>query len=284
MLRSALTPVLTIAVLVGQPAAAQEITNAEELLDQLETADGDLVSLTARIRYTRLFALAGDRQVRDGTLSFATLDADGDGDEERVFAIRFEHLVVGNRVESELKDYVFDGSWLVERLPGDKLFSKRQIAPPGSEVDPLKIGEGPLPIPIGQKKADILQRFDAELLPAEFWSEADPGLPSPQLTEFVSADAGTYQLRLLPKAGTEDATEFTEVRLWYSRDTLLPKLAITTDFDGDESFVQLQNVRINSEAPVETEVFSVEPPPVAEGWDVQIDPWRGRVDGEGGGQ
>ena len=206
----------------GEPGAAQQqpadqkIDSADALLDALETADADLRTLTATIRYTRMFALAGDMQVRTGDLAFATDDRDMDGDTERMFSIRFNQLIVGDRVENETKDYIFDGSWLVERLPEEKLFAKRQVAAPGSDVDPLRIGEGPLPIPIGQKKSDILERFEAELV------ETDDGLESASLKEFVNAGPGTYQLRLVPRPESADAVDFTEVRLWYKRDSLLP--------------------------------------------------------------
>jgi len=254
--------------------AAPVIDSADALLDALETADAGLRTLTATIRYTRIFALAGDRQVRTGELAFATDDRDMDGDAERMFSIRFSQLIVGDRVENETKDYIFDGSWLVERLPEEKLFAKRQVAPPGSDVDPLRIGEGPLPIPIGQKKSDILERFDAEMVdPAD-------GLRSPALVDFVSAGPGTYQLRLVPKPEAADAVEFTEVRLWYKRDSLLPWLAVTQDIDGDESFVQLVDLKINNDAPVAPQLFSVEPPADAEGWDVRIEPWRGNAEND----
>ena len=78
----------------------------------------------------------------------------------------FDTLIVADRRESIGQHYAFDGQWVVEKTPADKQFTKRQVVPPGEDFDPLRIGEGPFPVPVGQRKADILDRFDAEILPA----------------------------------------------------------------------------------------------------------------------
>lgn len=236
-----------------------QITDSGSLLDALEGVD--IERLTATIRYTRIFSLAGDMQVRTGKLAFEDRGEDGSG---KRFAVRFDQLIVGQRIEDETKRFVFDGQWLVEELPAEKLFVKRQVAPPGAEFDPLKIGEGPMPIPIGQKKADILGRFDAELLaPSE-------GLEEGALVAFA-ADA--WQLRLVPK-DPEDA-DMEEVRVWYAKGSLLPVMARTIDLDGDESIVQLLNQETGGDASVEADLFDVTAPAPGAGWDVRIEPWRG---------
>jgi len=241
--------------------APGEIANADDLLFALEDADDDLRTLRATIRYTREFAIAGDVQIRDGKLMFAS-DADR---ANRRFAIEFSRLYVGDRVEDEVKHIVFNGTWFVEKIPADKQFFKRQVVPPGETFDPLKIGQGPFPIPIGQRRADILREYDAELL------EASDGLDDANL---IANAADTYQLRLTPIEELADDAEFEEVRLWYSRDTLLPRLARTVAADGDIATVMLIGVAINDEAEIDESVFSVESPPQDAGWDVDIRPWR----------
>ncbi|MEM1328932.1 MAG: hypothetical protein AAGG07_00075 [Planctomycetota bacterium] len=241
--------------------APSRFATADELLLALEDADNDLDALEAEIRYVRFFVLAGDRQLRDGRLAFERTD---DG---RRFSIRFDRLMVGPRVENEEKLYIFDGEWLVEKLPEQKLFIKRQMARPGDSFDPLKLGEGPLPLPIGQKRDDIVRRFSASL------PERTDGLEFDSLKSFTR---GCVQLRLVPLPHHEDQTEFAEIRLWYDQDTLLPRLAVTEDADGDTSTVQLLRVRTNSDAEIGAADFSVEPPAAGSGWDVQIEPWRER--------
>lgn len=248
-----LSAILAAAVIGAVPG---EFADAGELLTALE--DVRIGRLSAVVNYVRVQSLAGDTQKRTGRMAF---EDDGDG---KRFAIEFEKLIVGQRIEDETKRYVFDGEWLVEELPSEKLYQKRQVAPPGSDFDPLAIGEGPMPIPIGQKKDDILERFGAELV------APGDGLESASLIEFVG-DA--WQLRLVPKDAEDAGLE--EVRVWYERSDLRPVMARTIDLDGDEAVVQLLDVRVGEAAEIEAGVFDVTPPPVGSGWDVRIEPWRG---------
>lgn len=268
----------------GPPArAGGEIATADDLLMALETADAGLSTLTAGIRYDRTFEIAADRQVRQGQLFF---QARRQGDRaDRRFAIRFDRLIVGERVRDEVKEFIFDGEWLVEKLPGEKppLFTKRQVVPPGERFDPLRIGEGPMPIPIGQRREDILSRYTAELV------SADADLTEAELKAFVK---DSYQLKLVPRPDRPDEDEFREIRLWYRRsagvgpgaggrpETLLPRMARTINRSGDESVVQLINVQING--PIPEDVMKTTTPGPKEGWDVQIIPFRQGVREEAG--
>jgi hypothetical protein len=160
----------------------EAIDDADDLLVALETADQDIRTFTAGLRYTRTFALAGDEQIRDGALYFETVDRGGPGvPASRRFAVRFKSLQVGSRVETEPKEYIFDGEWLVEKLEKSKDFIKRQVVPPGERFDPLRIGEGPFPVPLGQRRDEVLERYEARLAPVE------EGLDVESLVKFVSA-------------------------------------------------------------------------------------------------
>jgi len=253
-----------------KPAPKMEkFQTAEALLAALETADASVRSLTADLVYDRTFALQGDRQLRKGKLYFLsapTIEQVVPARRDRKFAIRFDELYVGSRQEKETKFYIFDGIFLVEKLPEQKVFVKRQIAQPGQPFDPLKIGEGPLPIPIGQKKNEILARFNAELLPS------DAGIDDPKLKPFV---ASAQQLRLTPRPELERDSEFREIRLWYQYDkdgALLPRMAKTLNQAEDESLVQLINVKVNGAGDIPTGLFDTTTPP--DGWDVKVQPWR----------
>lgn len=247
--------------------------NADELLTALETADADLKSLTADIKYDKTDGIAGDRQERRGKLYF---EDKGDADEtagkrDRTFSIRFDELRQGDRVEKESKLYIFDGEWFTEINPKFKQVLKRQVVPPGEKFDPLRIGEGPLPLPIGQKKADIAQRFFGELLNESAGLDGMSQADRTKLLEFVK---GAYQLRLVPKPNTEEAGKFSEIRLWY-RDLgdgtgLLPRMARTvTPGDNTVSLIQMINVKTN--VPIDPNMLDqgVQGPD----WNIDIQPW-----------
>jgi hypothetical protein len=266
------------AVFMAPAAMAQEapkpvevaVTTAEDLLARLETADKDLRSLDADVLYQRVFGLEGDEQERRGKLYYVDAkSATADGTPapgSRKFAIHFKSLKMGDQpAMAQDQVLIFDGEWLVEKKPEDRQIIKRQITRAGG-FDPLKVGEGPFPLPIGQKKADILSRFDVELLPAtKDLVSNDPALQQP-LENFVK---GSYQLKLTPKPG-ERSVELAEIRLWYRPDPttgqLLPRMARTVTPQGDISLVQLANVKVNG--PVPSEAMDTRTP---EGWkqDVQ---------------
>ncbi|MEM9662458.1 MAG: hypothetical protein AAF937_09135 [Planctomycetota bacterium] len=255
-------------------AGAQPFANADELLDAIEKSDRDIGRLTAAMQYHRLFELAGDEQTRLGMLQFVNeRDADGEPANRR-FAIRFDQVTVDDRRERDGRTFVFDGEWLTERIPSDKLMLKRQVAPPGADFDPLKVGEGPLPIPLGQAKADILERYDVTM--PEPLDGIDHRVDKARLQSYITAMEAA-QLKLIPK---DEDNQFEEIRLWYRtvETGVLPCMALTINRTGDEVMVQLLDFRLNDVARIDERLFRDEAPA---DWDVEITPFRGEVGDDG---
>lgn len=307
--RTHLTAALLLAALgaAGAPALAQDqpapahqpqlAPDAGAMLDELEAAGQDLVSLRARLKYDKTSELQGDRQVRLGDLYYvsgrARADAadaqppapDGRGQK---FAIRFDEQWLDGARRDEDLTYIFDGEWLVEKYPQQQppLFLKRQVVAPGQNFNPLRIGEGPFPIPIGQRKADILSRYHVELLPARAGLEREPDGavedgPAPQ--DEMQAVEGSRQLRLTPRPEVAENEDFEEIRLWYRKNqdgVLLPRMARTISKGGDTTTVLLLNTQVqlvsgpeNPRAAVPPDILDTTPP--RDGWQVQVEPYRG---------
>jgi hypothetical protein len=275
----------------AQPPAAGEARAADELLSELEQSGENLVSLTAGLKWDRTFEIQGDRQIRTGKLYFVggTPDPSRPGRKVgRKFAIHFDRLWMDNSRRDDDQVYIFDGEWLTQKITADKLILRRQIVAPGETFDPLRIGEGPMPIPIGQPKADILARYTAELLsPAEGLdpgTDADP-LAKQQAAEMLKAAKDTQQLKLIPRPERAQQDDFTEIRLWYVRGKngdLLPRMARTVNKSGDVSVVMLINVEMqlaggpeNPKAAIPSEVFNTKAP---EGWIVDTQDMRQRAE------
>ncbi|MEM1186330.1 MAG: hypothetical protein AAGI53_15170 [Planctomycetota bacterium] len=263
---------------VTELATAQgsgDIETVDDLLARLEIARSEIGTLRADIVYTREFAIAGDTQTRIGRLYF---DNRADDDDRRTrFAVRFNTLEVGDRREQQDQIFVFDGEWLVEKVSTDRRFTKRQVAPPGSTFDPLRIGQGPFPIPLGQKPEDIVERYNAELRPPTEGLEDTEGLS-------MYAERSLVQLRLTPKPEYQDTDDFAEIRLWYdpSIAATLPKIARTETELGDISLVVVTNAKLNESLP--EPVFDTTTPPRSEGWNVTVSNYRQRVStGQPGG-
>lgn len=249
---------------------ARPIETIDDLLTRLAAATDALETFTAKVQYAREFAIAGDQQTRRGELFF---DNRITAEHGRRFAVVFDTLIVGRRLEREEQLFVFDGEWLVEKVAGDRRFTKRQVAPPGSDFDPLRIGEGPFPVPIGQDPKEILKRYDAELRPP------GEGLDDEGLRGF--AERALVQMRLVPKPERAEIDDFEEIRLWYDPQTeaMLPRMARTVNASGDVSLVVLLAPVVNAGLPAE--VFDTSTPPKSEGWSVTVSAYRESETGGG---
>jgi outer membrane lipoprotein-sorting protein len=266
------------AELLSMVRVVSEPSNVDELLSALETADRGVRTLQASLMYDRRFLLQGDRHVRLGRLSYEARPAHEEAFDQRpkrTFAVEFRILMIEGTKRDDVQTWVFDGEWLVEKRLVDKQYIARQVARPGDPADPLALGESPIPFPIGQKKTAILERYEATMLPAEDGlappADADDNVRT-DLDQRRTDVTGTYQLRLIPRGEHAEEDPFKEIRLWYTRDTFLPRMARTVNRAGDDSIVLLVNAKLNEAIP--PHAIRIDPPPTEEGWDVQIDSGR----------
>jgi len=70
MVRTLVAVLLVISATLARGQAVGGFADLSELLDALETADANIEKLSAKILYEREYALAGDLQTRDGSVSF----------------------------------------------------------------------------------------------------------------------------------------------------------------------------------------------------------------------
>lgn len=216
--------------------AEKEIATAEDLLRALEDSDKDLTDLTAGIRYDLLKGIAGDQQIRVGEVALKNT-------QPRSFAVKFRELQVGSRVETIAQTYAFDGRFFVEKDESTKLYIRREVVREGEATDPLKVGQGPFPLPIGQAATEILGRYDATLVEATVGLEANTPSEQAALEGFV---AECKQLVLVPKAGTN--ADLVKIQLWYRKvdGRWLPRMARTTNAQEDVAIIQLINIKLNA--------------------------------------
>ncbi|MHC4415111.1 MAG: hypothetical protein ACYS0G_07500 [Planctomycetota bacterium] len=236
------------------PPAETVGDDVTDLLERLERSGHDLRDFQARITYHKWDSVLERREIRAGELLYEVRSVDG----SKRFALLFDTLIVGRRRYDRLKHYVFDGSWLVEIDHEARQFIKRQIVPPGQEFDPLKLGEGPFPLPIGQPKDEVLARFEVQ-------SATVPN-------EGILADLGDVDgLRLIPKPDTAPARDIQTVDLFYDSDTLLPLGVLVTEAKGDRKTVRLRDLRRNQG--IDRGKLMIETPDPRQ-WQIDVRPWR----------
>ncbi|MCB1281591.1 MAG: hypothetical protein KDB18_08705 [Salinibacterium sp.] len=237
------------------------------MLDALETADEDIERVSSSVLLVTDYALSGDQDVRTGSLQYRRTPGQ-DGRSLKQFKVRFDQTITGQVIDKNPREYIFDGEWLVEKFVNEKQFIKRQMVPPGEHWDPLRLGEGPFPVPIGQRRDDILSEYIAELA-----SDAADGLEHARLIE-QSQD--TYQLVLRPRPAFRDTSDFDLVRIWYDTGSLLPKMIRADKPTGDVTTVILRGLATGDSIEIPNDLFDTTPPKVGEGWDVSVEPWRTR--------
>lgn len=240
--------------------AEQPPVDGVALLQQVERAHAAIGTLAADVSYDRRFLLQGDRHVRFGRFFYRSPSAD----QTRAFAVLFDRLWVGDRLTDEQEGWVFDTLWLVEEHPRERRFIKRRMASNLAATDPLAPSQSPIPLPVGLRAADVLAQFDAKLVDSTDGVEEADQTDLPFLPE-------TYQALLTPRDRPGVRPQFREVRLWFDRATLLPRMARTVDRARDESWVVLINLRADDPAAVPEDVFSTDAPEPGSGWDVQIE-------------
>lgn len=240
------------------PRAAEAIDPAlDALLTKLESSAKELTSFAAKIAYEKEDAILMRTETRTGEIIYR-IDNDR---HNKAFAVLFNSRIVGNRKENRLYHYIFDGRWLAEIDHENKQFIKREIVEPGKVLDPLKLGEGPFPLPVGQAKADVLERFTVSAIE----------VPTAGLLKTLKDVDG---VRLTPKAGTREADDYERVDIFYDRATSLPVGIEAVETNGDRKTVKLTDLKRNPEMDeaMTKKLDIAEPDPKQ--WKIDIQPWR----------
>lgn len=227
--------------------------DGEALLERLEVAGRETRTLEAGLTLIRFDALVEESETRLGEVLLAR-----EGDATRV-AIVFDEFIDGSgHGESWRQHWVYADGWLDELDHRQKRYVRRQLAMPGEAVDPLRLGEGPIPLPIAQKKDDVLARFDV----------LEPPPPSPPLLDRLADFVG---VRLVPKPGTALAEDCSFIELFYDRATLAPLGIRVLRPNGNRDTVLLRRPKVNGEmGKPQRSLLLLEPPdPAAWAYDVR---------------
>lgn len=216
-------PTLPVVEMKGKTLTAD--TSVNDVLDALEQVGQGLKDFDANVSMSQSDQATGEDSQRTGRVWYQLA---GDGN-ARV-RVTFNKRIDGRKLRDEVIEYLLEGGWVTDRNYKDKVEVRRQIIKPGQKMYLLKLGEGPFPLPIGQRKDDVLTQFDVKKLPAD---KEDP--------------AGSVHLELSPKKGTSFDRKFKVIDVWVDGRSHMP-VRIST-LDKNETSVRttdLTDVKVNA--------------------------------------
>ncbi len=237
-----------------QPPAPPTDPKVIEWLDKLEAAGQKIKSFQAAVHFRTFNFLTQDDQIRIGVVKYMS------GKSAR-FLIDFDKRVVNSALRPAGMQWVFDGSWLVEKNVDKKVFIKRQIVEPGGSYDPIRLGSGPFPLPLGNKRAEVLSLFHVTLIAPD---KNDP--------------PNTFHLKLVSRKDQpvkRNVQKFESLDIWYDSTTLMPARVYAKDDSANEKTVNLTKIEVDKLPAADADkIFDTTPPKADSGWHVEIKPWK----------
>jgi outer membrane lipoprotein-sorting protein len=138
-------------------------------------------------------------------------------------------------------DYIFDGQYLTEDNYKLKTRTRYQLAAKGETIEPLRIGQGPFPMPFGQKTADILEYLTP--------FTRKPTEKDPKNTDYI---------KLLPNKQNKDSVNFIRLEMWVDKTTNLPVKIVSKNKNKDVRTITFTNTKTS--AKIDPKLFDVKKP------------------------
>jgi len=229
----------------------------EEFLLELEKSGATIRSMSGALAYEKFDALVEESERRFGRIVLESSEG------KRRFAILFDEFVDGTgRSDRSIDHWIYADGWLSQQDHRNRSFTRRQIVAPGREFDPLALGEGPIPIPIGQKRAEVLARFEV--------AETEP----PQDVPLLATLRNVAGLRLVPKPETEMARTTEAIELFFDRTTLAPTGVVIRERNGNRTIARIASPVVNGDVRPEDRALLEVPNPDPEAWAIDVRPWK----------
>jgi outer membrane lipoprotein-sorting protein len=226
-----------------QSASLSPKSSVDQILDALDARGENLQDFSAKVILTDTDDSSGDSTVNTGSVVLQRK-----GPDDARIRVAFTKRQVGDKIFHADHQYTLDNGILDDRDYLKKHENRTQVLKPGQKLDLFKLGEGPFPLPLGQKKL-----FDV--------AKIDPAKDDPP---------GTVHVRLTPKDGTQFASRFKTIDVWVDTVTAMPRRIQTDDINQTTTrTTDLSDVKINAGA---TDKDFAQPP-VPPDWDVVEGPY-----------
>lgn len=236
----------------GSAAAAAPLSPAssvDQVLDALDARGHNLQSFVADVTLAEEDTSLAFGSTRTGRVWYQAR-----GDNPRIHVI-FDQKIDGKRKFPEKVEYLLQDGWLTDRDYQKKIEVRRQVLRPGQKANLLKLGEGPFPLPIGQKREEVLKQFTA--------TKGTPAKDDPP---------GTAHVQLKPREQSEFKSRIGTMDVWVDPQTNFPAKIEVVDPDGAKvRTTVLKNLRVNPQPPIGDAEFAL---PAVQGWDLHDEPFQ----------
>ncbi|MBM4052699.1 MAG: hypothetical protein FJ270_08185 [Planctomycetes bacterium] len=236
----------------GVPAVATS-EDIGRILDAAEAAGARLESMACTVIIEKRDALTDDVERRRGRLVLQ-----GSAGPARRIALRIDQFIDGSgRASEDRRLFLYRDGWLIERDDARKQQIERQLVAEGTSMDPLQPGEGPLALPVGARRSDVLANYTvtaASLPESPLWKD----LPASDV------------LCLVPRPSTPAARDSKQLIVAWDRATALPIAVVRDSTEGDRTIARLRAVEVGALNEADRALVEVQAAP--EGWTVDRRP------------
>ena len=218
---------------------------AMEALRRLE-ASGQYETIQAKLDYRLDMPQLGDSEERTGWVAYRKATEETPA----MFRVHFETLSqLGGRAISQPVDYAFDGEFLTVAKHRIKDMVRYQVAGREERLEPMRLGEGPFPLPFGQKADEVLEFFEAET----------PDRPR-------GGPENTLYLLLTPRPEHRDGFSITRLELWIDPELNLPAKVVSVDKSENITTIGFGKLRLDE--PIDLKTFKI---PRRFGWHYRVE-------------
>jgi outer membrane lipoprotein-sorting protein len=218
-------PATTQPATTSAPAAVAADPKVDAILDRLEKEGKDIKDLTANVNQELYQIIPDDRQTKRGVVRYR---AARNGQDPK-FMIYFDTLIHDDLKLNQKEWFCFDGKWFREIREQTKGAIDREVVADGEKFDAFKLGEGPFPLPFGQKKSEILKEFDVTLAAR---AKDDP--------------ADTDHLVMVPKKNGKFVKKYKKLEFWVERKDSLPVRVVSHDTHSNIITANFSEIKINT--------------------------------------
>ncbi|MCP4377561.1 MAG: hypothetical protein GY794_15460, partial [bacterium] len=229
----------------------------KKILDAMEASGKATKTIRTDFTYKTVNTSLGDSEYRTGWIAYQSKQTIKSGDKSitipPMFRVHFETMRLGKgKTVTKRVDYIFTGKVLIIAREANKNIIRMQLPPNVKDADVLQLGKGPIPVPFGQKTADMIKHFVCTTRPKRFTDPKD-----------------TVYLNLVPRKKHAKDLSTVYVHMWVSTKNHLPAKIVTRDKSKNIITTTFSKMVINKA--VKKSLFTF---PKPSGWKVIVQPFK----------